>query len=224
MTKNVYNISSSPNPESKQSKNSLKTNTTLLSYFKGLVMKTLIITILLAITCIAINDIPKVESIVEKDRIYLEKIMDKFHVKHKERIRNRIQFYAYLYDHPVKIVGRMAATESGFRYYAISKWYKARGLFQVRNSWDHVLYIIDNGKLGKKLSEMENPNHAKYWLRIGYNIEGAMYILRYLKKKYGTYPLSLTAYNHGEYSDIIKACVAGELKPENVRYVRKILR
>ena len=59
--------------------------------------------------------------------------------------------------------------------------------------------------------------------RIGYNIELGCWILSNLKAKYNDYDLALTAYNHGEYSEVFKTSLTNDNIVNEIEYVRKVM-
>ena len=141
---------------------------------------------------------------------------------HEERIIGCVVKFSYRYRLSPVIVTRLIAAESDFRVYACSPVYYARGLMQIRDCWDHVLYKVDNGRLAKTLLQQTAKENKKYWYRIGYNIEAGCYILSNHIAKYGA-ELALVAYNHGEYSKYFYRVRRNRKLLEHNSYVKKIL-
>ena len=114
----------------------------------------------------------------EKDSVFMERIIKPFQKnypsvnKYHQRIKYCTKKYSRKYKLPAKLIFNIIKVESGFRYYVIScrrsryAWKKAYGLMQIKPYFHgHLLYIVDNGNLGKKLLNQKKPNHKKYFLR-----------------------------------------------------------
>ena len=186
-------------------------------------MKYIIIFVILVFTCIAINDRVEIKPTFQEHNDYLYKIMKPFRTPHKERIRDRIQYYAYKYNHPVGLFGRLIRKESGFDRLAVSHK-DALGLGQVKRCWDREIYYCRDMKFGKYLNGLTNKiEHRQYYFWIGINLEMSARILRKWKDKYGTYPLSLVAYNAGPNSDFFRRCLKNPKKAEKYSYVKEIM-
>jgi hypothetical protein len=179
------------------------------------------ISLIIFILLVAETNVHIISTGENKDKEFLRNIIAPYNRAQAERIIEAILLYSYKYNHPVKIIGRMCEVESGFRYWAVNKKYGARGLFQVRYFHDHVLYKIDEPQLRKKL--LETGEHEKYWQQIGYNTNGALYILRSLVDKWGGYELALVAYWAGENSQLFRDCLNGKKNPKKIKYVKRIL-
>lgn len=146
------------------------------------------------------------------------------------RYANVIQKYSKKYNLNSDIITRQIYKESNFKRMAASykiingkREYIAHGPSQIRPiMWNHLLYIIDNGRLAKYVRNKSLSDQIKYFNRIGYSVEMHCMIMRYLLDKYnGDYKLSLLAYWAGGGSYEFKYWS----KKENVNknhYVRDI--
>ena len=131
-------------------------------------MKPLIVFLLLILLSANIPKPPNFRCETD-DQKYLKKIMAKYKVKHKKRIKHCIIRYAYTYDHPVWLVGNLVRLESGFNRLAVS--YKgATGLLQIMPGLHNKeMYKCKDGNFGKFLLGLSNVNHNKYLYHIGLN-------------------------------------------------------
>ena len=97
----------------------------------------------------------------------------------------------------------------------------AWGLFMLRPKyWSHLLYRVDDGKLGKYILENPEQDPNRFFLRIGYNAE--MYgltITHFLNKNDGDMGKALTSYYAGKNSTEMKSYLNGESN----HYVDEIL-
>jgi len=139
-----------------------------------------------------------------------------------ERIASCVVRYSYRYQLLPGLVANVIATESNYKHTACSPGYYARGLMQVRSYHDHLLYKVDNGRLGRYLLKNDITNFNRYWYRIGYNIEAGCIILSSLISKYGV-GRGLLAYNRGEYSLKFKMSETNPKLWQEDDYVKSIL-
>ena len=127
------------------------------------------------------------------------------------------------------IVSGVIRAESDYRWW--KKSHKdgkpfAYGPMGVTEFWNHVLYIVDNGRLGRKLKKMiaegKEIDHTKYFMRIGYGVEAGCIVLRWYIDYAGHLYLGLVAFNHGQNSDFYEEV---ELKKNSLdtEYVRIVL-
>ncbi len=152
---------------------------------------------------------------------YICKLIQPYNRSSKARIASCILWSAYDNGLDPKLVARVAKRESDFRWWVISP-YGARGIMQVTRHWDHVLYTLGDARLTAKL--LATSNHTRYWLRIGYNIEGGCRVLKHYTSKYGL-ALGLLAYNIGDGGKN-KAFQAARRRPElalRYDYVQEVI-
>ncbi len=185
-------------------------------------MKNIIVSILLIFNVIAIYDTPEIKHITHPDMLYLEEIMKPFKTKHKKRIREQIFYQAHKYGHPVRLLGRLVRAESGFKRTAISHK-KARGLGQIKNCWNHLMYYCRDKQFGRYLHEQKVIDHRPYYYFIGINLEMTARILRKWYDKYGSYELALVAYNTGQNSTFFRKCLKDPSMATRYAYARDIM-
>lgn len=161
----------------------------------------------------------------ETQSIKVKEIINRNATEHSERYYECIIKYSKQYHLDPVIIAKQIETESHFNHLAVSRK-EAYGCSQIRvKYWDHLLYLIDNGNLGRYLRQKPTKIcHIRYFFRIGYCIEVQSYIMSYLLKKYGSYELALVAYLHGENSKVFLKCVKKPQKCYSISYVRKILK
>ena len=151
----------------------------------------------------------------------VDRIMAVYNAPNQARIKECIMKYAPSYGHEPWEVAAIIGVESSYNRTA-TNWARARGLGQIRPCWDHLLYLVDGGRLGAHLLTLSNVDHDKYWFRIGYNIEGICMILNYYKRKMPTDSLAWMSYNNGQNSKIVRTALYDCRVILTNRYVRKI--
>lgn len=199
----------------------------LTKLYKGYIimtMKKLLISLLLVVLAAENLKLPEFDC-ETADQKYLNSIMKPYNVYHKNRIRECIIKYAYIYNHPVCIIANICAAESSFRRTAVSIK-GAVGIMQIKpHFWERELYYCKDKKFGKYLNGRTNKiNHREYFFWIGLNIEVGCRILRQHFDQYGNYKLALIAYNYGDNSKEFRDCLKGKLNPDDFEYVNKILK
>ncbi len=156
-----------------------------------------------------------------KDEIYNYARTYRIPKKQCERYADIIVQWSFAYNLDPLLVSRIVAVESSFRWWVHSRIDGKRfgfGPMQVSKYWYHILYRVDNGKLGKKLLEGNGKNLWKYLCRIGYGIEAGCIVLRwYIDYCNGNIPLSLIAYNHGHNSKVFS-----KAKEKGMRYIKTL--
>ena len=94
------------------------------------------------------------------------------------------------------IFARLGDVESDYRHYLINKKSGCMGVWQINpDIWRHLLWRVDNGRLGKHIQRKKITNVDRYWKSIFYNSEGAAMILsNYLKRFKGDYRKTLITF------------------------------
>ena len=100
------------------------------------------------------------------------------------------------YDLPAYLFARQLWVESRFKQFAFSSA-SCRGIGQIDDRyWSLLLYRVDNGELGRYLLRKNITNYTRFYYRIGYSVEMAAMIMRYLMDKFGRYEVALLYYSH----------------------------
>ena len=151
-------------------------------------------------------------------RHYTMDKMKDFKSGYKDRVWHCISKYSKQYQLCPYLLSRQIAVESD--YYHTAKSSKgALGLGQIMpNHWGHVLYIVDDGKLGKYLLRKKKIDHSRYFLRVAYNVEATAIIMRSLINKHGNYATAYLYYGHTR-----KTAKKFIKNPYRTKYVRDIL-
>ena len=124
------------------------------------------------------------------------------------RYEETIKKYSVQYGVDELFLGRRGRTESRFDPFAEGDKNSngvpvSFGSFQIKtNYFNHLLFYVDHGQLGKYLKEREAKglpiDYSRYYKRIGYNTEMACIIFsNYLHKYDGCYVKTASAYGFG---------------------------
>ena len=161
--------------------------------------------------------------------IYNEKSITNFIIQNSTLTKeeaNEIAKYIFLFSQEYvlnpKLITKQMYIESKFDAGAYSHK-GARGLMQIKTCWDHLLFRIDDGELGKELQKKKVTNFKKYYYIPKYNIEVGCYIMSNHLAKYGKYELALVAYNYGQNTDFFKRCLKDSKLCFTSEYVKYIL-
>ena len=113
---------------------------------------------------------------------------------YRRRVLNCILRYGWKYQLPLDLWAKQIEVESDFNRFAYSSA-RCRGLSQISDRhWRHMLYRIDNGRLGRHIKRRGITNPTKYYYRIGYSLDMGGAIMRTLWDRYGCYKLALLRY------------------------------
>jgi hypothetical protein len=114
---------------------------------------------------------------------------------YSDRKKDSIVSYSRKYNLPVMMVNRVIKTESSYRHDVINKYSGCIGLGGINAIlWSHLLFKVDNGDLGKYLLKTGKTNYARYFKRIGYNVEATCIILSNYYYTYNDWTNTLIKY------------------------------
>jgi hypothetical protein len=124
-----------------------------------------------------------------------------------ERFVYCITNYSKQYNINPVILTKRIRTESRFNALAMGDYdgleFQSYGCSQIKVKYfSHLLYLIDNGNLGRYLKKREKEGKqiefARYFLRIGYSVEmHALILSNYLDKYSNNYIKAISGYGFG---------------------------
>lgn len=154
----------------------------------------------------------------ERSIFYIKQNTRQYSKKYQKRIVLVVIAMAHKYKIDYLNFSKQLNTESDF-YYKAKSSYGALGIGQiVPCHWDHLLYKVDGGKLGKYLLRRNTKNTDKYFYRIGYSVEMAAIIMSNYIAKYGCWEKALLMYGYKR-----KTAYKFFKDPYKAKYVRDIL-
>ena len=157
---------------------------------------------------------------------YIVRNMKKYKVnlKHTNRYYEVITNQAKRYNLDPFLVARITRNESEFKWWAKSPK-GALGPMQVMPiHWEHALYHIDNGKLGRKIHKYGITNTKQFYTRIGYGIELGCNAFKFFKAYAGgDIPLALIGFNGGQNKPRYKKARTNRKYLMNLEYVKNVL-
>lgn len=156
-------------------------------------MKKLILIILLLIT-LSSYKVYKMSD-AEKNYYCIKQEIQETKSGNSERKLHCVYKYADMYNIEPVILHRLILTESSWREWAENKNTGALGLGQILPKWwNHLLWHVDNGRLGKHIQEKNIKHTKRYYKRIGYGTEMTACIMSNMLFSYDTYPKALYVY------------------------------
>ena len=155
-----------------------------------------------------------------KEYVYQNSTMS---AEHNDRYVDVIYKYSGEYGLDPLLIARQVWYESRFKWYAYNV-IGAYGPMQIRPKfWSHILYHVDDGKLGMYLLKKESPKYHRYFMRIGYGVEAGCMIMAHLKKLNDyDYRLALIEYWAGRQSDYYKRAQRSKTYAKTIPYVKYI--
>jgi len=175
-----------------------------------------LILILPLIACLYAPYSGKSDYVIFADYVITQCEKSRIEGKYITRYIETIYHRARQYGLSPLLIAKQINTESHFRWWEETHCSSGPAMISPRD-WSHVLYLVDNGKLGKYLLTKKTPDYRKYFKRIDYGVESCCYIMASLYKKYGNYKIALLRYAYKNKA-FKKHCKA----PEKAQYIIKI--